>query len=69
MTGPTEPLALRLSDAALTRLDSLAALEGGTREEVARRLLLEALGDPDPAPMRQAEANSLLDVGEDLAGP
>jgi hypothetical protein len=60
---------LRLPDAALTRLDGLAAIEGVTREEVARRLLLEALGDRDTASMRQAEANSLLDVGEDLAGP
>jgi hypothetical protein len=69
MTGPTEPLALRLPDAALARLDGLAALEGGTREEVARRLLLEVLGDTDTAPIRRAEANSLLDVDEDLAGP
>ena len=69
MTGPTEPLALRLPGTALTRLDDLAAVEGATREEMARRLLLDALGDRDAAPMRRAEANSLLDVDEDLAGP
>jgi hypothetical protein len=69
MTGTPEPLALRLPDEALARLDDLAAAEGGTRDEVARRLLLEALGAPDTAAMQRAEANSLLDVGEDLAGP
>jgi hypothetical protein len=69
MTGSTEPLAVHLPESALARLDVLAAAEGGTRDGVARRLLLDALGHRDTAPMQEAEANSLLDVGEDLAGP
>ena len=69
MTGPTEPLAVRLPDAALTRLDDLAAVEGGTRDDVARRLLLEALAGLDTAQMIRGEQYSLLDVDEDLAGP
>jgi hypothetical protein len=69
MTGSTEPLAVHLPGTALARLDDLAAAEGGAGDDVARRLLLDALGHHDTAPMREAEANSLLDVGEDLAGP
>jgi len=69
MTGPPEPLAVRLSDEALARLDDLAAAAGSTRDEVARRLLLDALGSTDTAAVRRAEANSLLEFGEDPAGP
>jgi hypothetical protein len=69
MTAAPEPLAVRLPDTALARLDELAAAEGVARDDVARRLLLDALGTPDTAAVRRAEANSLLDVGEDLAGP
>jgi hypothetical protein len=69
MSRSPEPLAVHLPAEALARLDGLAAVEGGTRDDVARRLLLEALGTPDSGAVRRAETDSLLDVGDDVAGP
>jgi hypothetical protein len=69
VTGADEPIVVRLPRAALTRLDDLGAAEGATRAAVARRLLLDALADPDSRPIARAEAYSLLDIDEDLASP
>ena len=69
MTGSTEPLALQLPRPALDRLDELAAIEGGTRDDVARRLLLAALGEHETAQLLRDRQYSLLDIDEDLAGP
>jgi len=69
MTQPDQPIAIRLPATALARLHHLAAAEGRTGEDLARRLLLAALGEPDPPGVQRAEASSLLDVDEDLTGP
>jgi metal-responsive CopG/Arc/MetJ family transcriptional regulator len=60
---------LRLPTGAMTRLDQIAARDGGSRSDVARRLLIAALADVDAAEQDRRLAGSFLDLDEDLAGP
>ena len=69
MTDDITQVCAHVSDAALARLDALASAEGGTRSEVAARILTAALTDRDTPAERRGRAFALLDTDEDLAGP
>ena len=53
----------------VSRLDEIVKVEGGTRAEVASRLLVKVLGDVETEAMLRLETYALLDLDEDLAGP
>ena len=69
MTDGTELVGVRLPAVSLARLDEIVDVEGGSRAEVASRLLVKVLADLDTAVMVRQEAYSLLDLDEDIAGP
>ena len=60
---------VHLPTVAVTRLDEIVEREGGTRAEVASRLLVKALAEFDHTEMTRHQAYSFLDLDEDLAGP
>ncbi|MGZ4691914.1 MAG: hypothetical protein ACXVKA_11945 [Acidimicrobiia bacterium] len=69
MTNATGVVDVRLPADSITRLDEIVKVEGGTRAEVASRLLVKVLADLDTGALAQQEAYALLDLDEDIAGP
>ncbi|MGZ6908748.1 MAG: hypothetical protein ACXVJ7_13845 [Acidimicrobiia bacterium] len=53
----------------MNRLDEIVDVEGGTRAEVACRLLVKVLAGVETGAMLRLETNALLDLDEDIAGP
>lgn len=69
MVDGTEVVSVWLPQTSLVRLDEIAGVQGGTRDEVASRLLVKVLAEFDQTETMRSEAYSLLDLDEDLAGP
>jgi hypothetical protein len=69
MTSSTDVVGVRLPADAMARLDEIVNEEGGTRAEMASRLLVKVLAGGDTGAMLRLETNALLDLDEDLAGP
>lgn len=60
---------VRLPAESVNRLDEIVEAEGGTRAEVACRLLVKVLAGVETEAILRLETNALLDLDEDIAGP